>query len=270
MFNYDISILKKNIARIMKKRNITQSELASAIGMQQSSISKILSCNDSSCFNVPQLVSIAEYLHESIDSLLGITQTEKPQKEPSLSDLCEKLFELDTIYEFNIGTCETGEYKVLDYGSDLTEPITTECIFFKNDKIANLLKELGEVKALGVPNKQLKWKMMNLWKEDTLEKSKTRKKIWEFRNEEEQGKYLANILLDYFNDPLHDAPIPSDLYKSDNKDVLKKFIKNYAPAFFDSEECYKLDEAFNLYIDGFLSDGFRYIPDEIIEELPFS
>lgn len=258
MCGYDTSILKKNIARIMKERNITQSELASAIGMQQSAISKILSCNDSSCFNVPQLVSIAEYLHESVDFLLGITPTEKPQKEHSLSDLCTKLFELDEIYEANIGTCETGEYKVLDYGSDLTEPITTECIFFKNDKIANLLKELGEVKALGVPNKQLKGKMMNLWKEDTLDKSKTRKKSWDFRDEEEQGLYLARILLCY-HEGMDANEIPLDLLRYDSKNILEKFMYNYAISYLNTYECHELEKAFYEF----------FIPDGIDKELPF-
>lgn len=265
MNNYDTSILKKNIARIMKERNITQSELASAIGMQQSAISKILSCNDSSCFNVPQLVSIAEYLHESVDCLLGITPSEKPQKEHSLSDLCTKLFELDEIYEANIGTCETGEYKVLDYGSDLTEQITTECIFFKNDKIANLLKEFGEVKALGVPNKQLKGKMMNLWKEDTLDKSKTRKKSWDFRNEEEQGLYLARILLDYYYDPSPDSFLPLELLRYDSVDVLQKFINESAFLYFDARECYDLERAFNIHFSIKNDDE----PESEEELLPF-
>ena len=262
---YDTNILKRNISRITKERNITQSELAAAIGMQQPAISKILSCNDSSCFSIQQLVSIANYLHESIDTLLGITPIAEPQKETSLSDLCQKLFEIDKVQNVEIGICETGEYKIIDDTNGEHAPITTECMFFKNEQISQILKEWKEVESHGSLSKQTKRKIVQLWKDDTINITKTRMKKWEFRNIEEQGAYLAKILLDYYYDPVPDRFLPLELVQDDSVDVLQKFINESAFLYFDARECYDLERALNMHFSIKNDDE----PESEEELLPF-
>lgn len=258
---YDTNILKRNISRITKERNITQSELAAAIGMQQPAISKILSCNDSSCFSIQQLVNIANYLHESVDTLLGVTPIDEPQKETSLSDLCQKLFEIDEVQNIEIGICETGEYEIIDDITVEQTPITTECMFFKNEQISQILKEWKEVKSHGSLSKQTKRKIVQLWKDDTINETKTRMKKWEFRNIEEQGAYLAKILLDYYYDPIPDSFLPLDLLQNDSVYVLQTFINESAFSYFDTRECRDLKNAFNIHFSKKSDDVSRFLDE---------
>ena len=95
--DYDIGIMKKNISKLMKDKDITQSQLADIAEMNQSRVSKILNPETSDCFTIQQLVAIAQALHVSTDSILGIkTEEVQPEEaEITLADICTKLFELD-------------------------------------------------------------------------------------------------------------------------------------------------------------------------------
>lgn len=95
--DYDIGIMKKTISRLMKDKDITQSQLADIAGMNQSRVSKILNPETSDCFTIQQLVAIAQALHVSTDFILGIkTEEIQPEEaEITLADVCTKLFELD-------------------------------------------------------------------------------------------------------------------------------------------------------------------------------
>lgn len=71
MSNFNIDIQKQNIRILMENNRITQQQLADAIDMSQSNISKALSLKDKKCFTVEQIYRIAEYFNVSIDYLLG-------------------------------------------------------------------------------------------------------------------------------------------------------------------------------------------------------
>ena len=68
-FNQDI--LERNIRELLKNKSMTQQQLADAIGMSQSNISKALSEGDKKCFTVEQIYSIADLFGVSVDWMLG-------------------------------------------------------------------------------------------------------------------------------------------------------------------------------------------------------
>lgn len=68
-FNRDILI--QNIEIQLKKKNITKSKLAEALGMSQPNVSKALNANEKKCFTLEQIVNIADYFNVTIDSLIG-------------------------------------------------------------------------------------------------------------------------------------------------------------------------------------------------------
>ena len=71
MPNYDRNILKQNIKALMANNKMTQQQLADAIQMSQSNISKSLSEGAKKSFTVEQVYAIAEYFGVSVDWLLG-------------------------------------------------------------------------------------------------------------------------------------------------------------------------------------------------------
>lgn len=95
MTNYDNDILKENIQKLMKNKNITQQQLADALEMSQSNISKALSKNDKKRFTIDQLVGIAKYFKVSVDSLIGNTSTHAEQN-LSLRSIAAYLLQLIT------------------------------------------------------------------------------------------------------------------------------------------------------------------------------
>lgn len=250
MENYDIDIMKSNILNIMSNQNITQTKLSEDTGIPQPTISDVLSRKNSHCFTIVQLVSIANALHISTDELLGISSSQNISKEICLSDICQKLFELDEVQNISIGICQTDGYDTVDEGvfGERRVPINTECIYFKNNQISRILKEWREVKSPGSLSKQLRQKMIQLWKDDTLNKNKTRMKRWKFRNEEEQGMHLANILLDHYREPFSSGFTPLELHENDNQDVLRKFMNESAISRLGYEEYHELNKAVKQYI----------------------
>lgn len=74
-FNQDI--LKRNIRELLKNKGMTQQQLADAIGMSQSNVSKALSDADKKCFTVEQIYSIADHFGVSIDWILGYETAER-------------------------------------------------------------------------------------------------------------------------------------------------------------------------------------------------
>lgn len=70
MAKFDENILNRNIRMLMKNNHVTQEQLASAIGMGQSNLSKALSDKEKGRLTLEQAVNIADFFHISLDSLL--------------------------------------------------------------------------------------------------------------------------------------------------------------------------------------------------------
>lgn len=225
VFNYDISKLKNNLNRILDEKGITTTELAKKIGSHQSRVSNALNISKSDCFTVPQLVSIAELLGVSVDDLLGIKPAENKNCE-SLSNVIEKLFEINDITPIKMGDFEVelNEIPFSDSDVELTKRI--KCIFFENDKIEDVLKTWDELNNCSFATNNTKKEIIGMWKNKTLDDTKQFLKKWNFRNEIEEGKYLADETLASLSslDPFDDSRY---LYMTPLTNDERRILKNY-------------------------------------------
>ena len=92
MPRFNLDILKRNIKKLLKNKNITQQQFADKIGMSQSNVSKALNEEDKKCFTLEQICSIAECLGVSIDWLLGHEASQKiPTSQRAIGTLLAEL-----------------------------------------------------------------------------------------------------------------------------------------------------------------------------------
>lgn len=221
--NYDITIMKKNISKLMKDKGITQSQLADATGMYQSRISKILDITTSDCFTIQQLVSIAQALHVSTDSLLGIKTTEKAEskQETTLADICTKLFEIDELTPLSFGVCENGKIETPDSFTEIPLELKSPCIFFENQSVADFIAEWDEIKKINVQNTDLKNKIYSTWKNETIGENKSKFKKYDFKEKRFYQKKLAESLLSDYRSPFRNA---WTLLLPDDVNLLKEYV----------------------------------------------
>lgn len=195
MTNYNINILKQNILKLMNEKGITQSALAKGIGMQQSRISKILNPDNSDCFTVQQLADIARFLHVSTDTLLGLEIAEG-KKDLTLYDIYSKLFDLSYIIPLHIGVCAISDTEQNDTAPfDCTPDSKIPCIYFDNEQINDFLSEWDNVRNITVEDQKTKYKLINMWKDDTLNKSQQCFKKWDFLSKREYQKKIMSDAL---------------------------------------------------------------------------
>lgn len=234
---YNIDIMKNNIVEIMRKKRITQTMLSENTGIAQPTISDVLSKKNSHCFNVPQLVKIASYLNVSTDNLLGIESNSNNGNENiTLSDVCQKLFEVDKLIKINIGTCKTGKYKEDDSTWGGAKEVEECCIFFLNPTLSKILEVWKGLQDSGkkMPPDAYK-EIMQLWKNDALKRYQKHKKRWQFRNKQEQARFLANLILEHRYDDPDDFPSPDLCFDNENIKILKEF-RAFITIYFDDPE----------------------------------
>jgi len=223
--DYDIKIMKKNISRLMKDKDITQSQLADAAGMNQSRVSKILNPETSDCFTIQQLVAIAQALHVSTDSILGI-KTEEIQSEEAeitLADVCTKLFELDELAPLSFGVCENGEFEYPDSFIETPMELRSPCIFFKNQSITDFIAEWNEIRKINVQNTTLKNNVYSTWKSGSITGNKLRLRKYNFKEKRFYQKELAKDLLSCYDSSSFEESFflfPSDI------DLLAEYIQS--------------------------------------------
>lgn len=223
--DYDIGIMKKTISRLMKDKDITQSQLADIAGMNQSRVSKILNPETSDCFTIHQLVAIAQALHVSTDFILGIkTEEIQPEEaEITLADVCTKLFELDELAPLSFGVCENGEFEVPDSFTGIPLELQSPCIFFKNQSITDFIAEWNEIKKLNVQNSALKNNVYSTWKSGSITENKSKLKKYNFKEKRFFQKILAeSFLSDYSSSSYENWPI----LLPDDADLLKEYIES--------------------------------------------
>lgn len=236
--DYDIKIMKKNISRLMKDKDITQSQLADAAGMNQSRVSKILNPETSDCFTIQQLVAIAQALHVSTDSILGI-KTEEIQSEEAeitLADVCTKLFELDELAPLSFGLCENGKYEVPDSFTEIPLELQSPCIFFENQSITDFIAEWNEIKKINVQNTALKNNVYSTWKSGSITGNKSKLKKYDFKDRCAWQKHLAESVLENYSP---DLPIDLPTPPSEIRDLLKDYISSgaYMQDFNEPQQC---------------------------------
>ena len=108
----DQGIVKNNILMLMRKRNISQSELSKAIDMSQSNLSTALNQKSKRFFSVDQICSIAECLNVSLNSLLNLDASKNQS------------IDLRQIGEFIIELLKAGRIELT--GTGINELVTVE------------------------------------------------------------------------------------------------------------------------------------------------
>ena len=73
MSELNFELLQENIRALLKKHDLTQSELATIAGMSQGNFSKALNPEEKKQFTLEQLYRIAQHFGVSIDALVGNT-----------------------------------------------------------------------------------------------------------------------------------------------------------------------------------------------------
>ena len=71
MSNWNHDILVENIRSLLKRKGMTQQQLAEIAGMTQANVSKALNPNDKRSFTLEQIVCISQHFGVSIDELVG-------------------------------------------------------------------------------------------------------------------------------------------------------------------------------------------------------
>lgn len=244
MFNYDISIMKKNVSKLMSENGITQGQLAESVGMSQSRISKILNSENSDCFTLEQLIAIAGTFHTSTDRILGLVDTsniDTEENEITLSDICTKLFEINELAPLKISESDSEQ--------------TTVCIYFDNEPVNRFLREWNDVENMHLKNDNTKEKMINMWKTETIKENSNRFKKWKFKNKHEYQKYLLMFIAKNIGALLNDFPntqiiLPDDAYQLISEYYSsKEYIEDFLPI-----ERKKLDTIMEDYLTTYSSD----------------
>lgn len=141
MSEFDISILKRNVRTLIKNNSMTQEELGRILGMSQPNICKALNKDDKKCFTVPQIYSIAEHFHVSVDWLIGFKPAPTKFSPKSVAELIAKLL-ADKDASFKEFTTKEKVYKPCwGYDEDgyrhpdckiVEEDINYQAIYFPN------------------------------------------------------------------------------------------------------------------------------------------
>jgi len=82
MSELNFELLQENIRALLKKHDLTQSELAAIAEMSQSNLSKALNPEEKKQFTLDQLYRISQHFGVSIDELVGNKATEKHSFSP--------------------------------------------------------------------------------------------------------------------------------------------------------------------------------------------
>lgn len=218
IFKYDNQIVTKNIARLMKDKGVTQTELAEGIGVSQSRISDCL--RGERDFTLSQFVAIAVFFRTSTDKLLGFTPSTSKADEITLADVLQKLFDISKIIDINIGSVEIPDQQALPF-SDYTKNVPS---FYFNDSILQkILEEWAAVSSLATQDNKMKEKLLRLWEEEALSAARLRKARWNFRNEEEEGERLYEYIMSLYD--VRQAILGHGLYGSGYDGVTKEELK---------------------------------------------
>ena len=82
MSELNFNLLQENIRALLKKHNLTQSELAEIAGMSQSNLSKALNPEEKKQFTLEQLYRISHHFGVSMDEITGNKTVDKATTSP--------------------------------------------------------------------------------------------------------------------------------------------------------------------------------------------
>lgn len=119
MTNVDFGKLKENVDQFMKEKDLTQEELAKAIGMTQPNLNKCLSpsCNKRN-FTLAQVCALADYFGTTVDELLGRRSSRKKLAALEIGQFLSTLIASNTVKHFDYDVEETYVFPVTDPAGD--------------------------------------------------------------------------------------------------------------------------------------------------------
>ncbi len=179
--DYDSSILNANISRLLDEKGLSQVDLANVLGTTPSNVSAILSSDDknkSRKVDVNKLVKISQLLNVSADELLGMDEIKRPDDEITLADVFQKLFELESLVDFEI--------------KEIEEENHTFAISFNESVISENLKAWSQLKACEIDS-DLKDQIIKDWRKRLLSDGVDRPKKQHFRTANEVLQHTMDL-----------------------------------------------------------------------------
>ena len=167
MYNYDADIIKRNIAKIMSNKGISQTAIAESIGVAQSRVSKCLKNAEKDMFTLEQIINIANVLEVSLDDIIGTVNKKDKYSmysffenaaisNPSMADFAAIFF---NIYQEIPTIIETEDYP----RDDCKDPRVIFCC----EGIAEFLEMFGRV-SLASHNSGMGDKLLRVWINDYI------------------------------------------------------------------------------------------------------
>ncbi|MGF6991440.1 putative transcriptional regulator [Lachnospiraceae bacterium PM6-15] len=269
----DIDILKTNIKRLMKEKDISRKDIQDLLGLSQPRVSQKLNITQKDCFNLDEVYKIATKYHVSIDSLVGLKVSEK-NDDTSLGDVVSLLAQLEKIEPFKFGKVTYKEDIFSQGFTDNGGILEREAVSIHYDlstegskAIDTVLTEWKEVNEL-CEKSPIGERMKKMWIEGQVEEGRERLRKWGYRTKEEESKRLFEQLRQEYKawerqQGGNHAPCElSGLWFNSDIKLLKEYALEHPYVYTN----FDFDNALNLAQK---SNGFE-IPDGIDEELPFN
>ena len=177
MSESNIIMLKKNIDKLRREKELTQQELADIAGTTQERVSKVLSSLDSEkeCFTIQQLVSIAKCLNVSIDDLLGLEESRSIKSENTFTDVYNALFALDDLVPLDIRYIRDPDAIDLDAGPFEDHRPLIHCIIMRDERFEKFLNEWNTMKSkINIEDAELADELYTIWKTRRIESGNTK------------------------------------------------------------------------------------------------
>ena len=173
---------------------------------------------------IAEQVLIAQTLHVSTDSILGIKAIEQPEttQEISLADICAKLFELDNLASISFGACKNCQYEEPQNPYEDSIALESPCIFFKNKSITDFIAEWNEIKKINVQSKSVKKSLYTNWKNGTITENKSRLAKYDFKEKRLYQKELAKSYLSDYGHYSYGLPF----LLPDDEDLLTEYVRS--------------------------------------------
>lgn len=184
---YDKDIIINNIRILMRDNNITQKDIANAIGTHQSRVSSCLSGKND--FTLPQIISIANLFGVTIDELLG-NMNKQTFKTNTFSDIVSLLFALEDAFRIRI----SSEAVEMEYDDDEHNDIVIEkgdySLIFENDTMKSFLKEWHDARVAFSSLTDSK-SLYDTWKTGVLNKYADHLKQYSYKTKSEYQEELV-------------------------------------------------------------------------------
>lgn len=207
----DFDIIKQNIKEVMKRQNITQNNLAKALGVKQSNVSAYLNENAKS-MPLESFFKICCCLGISMDEITGLNKHGDLFGNISLADALEKIIDLDSLCQWEVVETTKEVYYGIQTG---------------NKAIKALLARYRDVKRIGDEE------LLKIWITKYKEDNKNHLKKYNYHSKEEfeqEYKQYWIKLYDYYVEKVVCDELSSDTMHSEMKKKYDNFTEDVREA----------------------------------------